>query len=111
MGAGFLYIIVLAAGLIWVTFYYEKDIITNFAYNELAIMNINGYFVLSETDSEITILLRNVVGYKQGECKSYVKSQTEFAIINEKASTWIIKSISEANKEELRVLEEVIVIE
>jgi hypothetical protein len=113
MGAGFLYIVVLAAGLFLVTFYYDKDIITNFADNELAIMNINGDIVLGETnsDSEINVLLRDVVDYKQGEYMSYVKSETEFAIINEKAATRIIKSISKATKEEQKALEEVLVIE
>ncbi len=113
IGAGLLYIVVLAAGLILVTFFYDKDTITNFADKEFAIMNINGDIVLGETDSdsEINVLLRDIVGFKQGEYKSYVKSETEFAIINEKAGTWIIKSISEANKEELKALDEVLVID
>ncbi len=113
MGAGLLGIIALTIILVSLTFFYEKDTIAYFADEKIALMSINGEIHLGETvtDADIPILLRNVEGFKQGEDRSYVKNKTEFAIINEREATWIIKNLTEANEEEQKVLRELVAIE
>lgn len=113
IGAGLLSIIVLTINLVSLTFFYDKDTLGYFADEKIAIMSINGEIHLGETvtDADIPILLRNVEGYKRGDDRSYVKNKTEFAIINERDDTWIIKNLSQANEEERKALEELVAIE
>lgn len=112
-GVGLLSIIVLTIILVSLTFFYDKDTLDYFADEKIAIMSINGEFHLGETitDADIPILLRNVEGYKRGDDRSYVRNKTEFAIINERDDTWIIKNLSQANEEERKALEELVAIE
>ncbi|MCZ2257720.1 hypothetical protein [Sporosarcina sp. G11-34] len=106
MGGGFICIAVFAFSLILATFYYDKDTVAYFADKKLAIMSINGDIVLGEIGPgpEINTILSAVEGYKHGKDVSYVKGETEFAIIVEKDASWIIKSMSEANEEERKEL-------
>ncbi|MGZ7148880.1 hypothetical protein [Bacillus sp. BC08] len=82
-----------------------RDDIVGFSDNKYVIGRPPVSYNLYKKDSGETIL-DNVVGYKKGKTKSYVRNEIEFAVINEIKGSYELYKIENASEKDIERLKE-----
>ncbi|HDR4424259.1 TPA: hypothetical protein QCP59_005153 [Bacillus cereus] len=82
-----------------------RDDIVGFSDNKYVIGRPPVSYNLYKKDSGETIL-DNVVGYKKGKTKSYVRNEIEFAVINEIKGSYELYKIENASEKDIKRLKE-----
>lgn len=82
-----------------------RDDIVGFSDNKYVIGRPPVSYNLYKKDSGKTIL-DNVIGYKKGKTKSYVRNEIEFVVINEIKGSYELYKIEKASEKDLERLKE-----
>ncbi|PEF60440.1 hypothetical protein CON35_30945 [Bacillus cereus] len=82
-----------------------KDDIVGFSDNKYVIGRPPVSYNLYKKDSGETIL-DNVIGYKKGKTKSYIRNEIEFVVINETKGSYELYEIEKASKKDIERLKE-----
>ncbi|MFC9414680.1 hypothetical protein ACIG6B_02995 [Bacillus mobilis] len=82
-----------------------KDDIVGFSDNKYVIGRPPVSYNLYKKDSGETIL-DNVIGYKKGKTKSYVRNEIEFVVINEIKGSYELYKIEKASEKDIERLKE-----
>ncbi|ENJ6136144.1 hypothetical protein OKT77_03450 [Bacillus anthracis] len=82
-----------------------RDDIVGFSDNKYVIGRPPVSYNLYKKDSGKTIL-DNVIGYKKGKTKSYVRNEIEFVVINEIKGSYELYKIKKASEKDLERLKE-----
>ncbi|AJG77955.1 hypothetical protein FOC89_03155 [Bacillus thuringiensis] len=82
-----------------------RDDIVGFSDNKYVIGRPPVRYNLYKKDSGKTIL-DNVIGYKKGKTKSYVRNEIEFVVINEIKGSYELYKIEKASEKDLERLKE-----
>jgi hypothetical protein len=83
-----------------------RDDIVGFSDNKYVIGRPPVSYNLYKKDSGETIL-DNVIGYKKGKNKSYVRNEIEFAVINEIKGSYELYKIENASEKDIEQLKEI----
>ncbi|PFD75203.1 hypothetical protein COL10_08190 [Bacillus cereus] len=83
-----------------------RDDIVGFSDNKYVIGRPPVSYNLYKKDSGKTIL-DNVIGYKKGETKSYVRNEVEFVVIDEIKGSYELYRIENASEKEIVQLKEI----
>ncbi|MGG0202086.1 hypothetical protein [Bacillus anthracis] len=82
-----------------------RDDIVGFSDNKYVIGRPPVSYNLYKKDSGETIL-DNVIGYKKGKTKSYVRNEIEFVVINEIKGSYELYKIEKASEKDIEQLKE-----
>lgn len=82
-----------------------RDDIVGFSNNKYVIGRPPVSYNLYKKDSGETIL-DNVIGYKKGKTKSYVRNEIEFVVINEIKGSYGLYKIEKASEKDIEQLKE-----
>ncbi|MGN5651455.1 hypothetical protein [Bacillus sp. Brlt_9] len=83
-----------------------RDDIVGFSDNKYVIGRPPVSYNLYKKDSGETIL-DNVIGYKKGKTKSYVRNESEFVVINEIKGSYELYKIEKASEKDIERLKEI----
>ncbi|HDR7735756.1 TPA: hypothetical protein QCX99_002946 [Bacillus thuringiensis] len=82
-----------------------RDDIVGFSDNKYVIGRPPVSYNLYKKDSGKTIL-DNVIGYKKGKTKSYIRNEIEFVVINETKGSYELYKIEKASEKDIEWLKE-----
>lgn len=82
-----------------------RDDIVRFSDNKYVIGRPPVSYNLYKKDSGETIL-DNVIGYKKGKTKSYIRNEIEFVVINETKGSYELYKIEKASEKDIELLKE-----
>ncbi|MGX5508340.1 hypothetical protein ACWKTL_29535 [Bacillus toyonensis] len=82
-----------------------RDDIVGFSDNKYVIGRPPVSYNLYKKDSGETIL-DNVIGYKKGKTKSYIRNEIEFVVINETKGSYELYKIEKASEKDIEWLKE-----
>ncbi|PEJ02572.1 hypothetical protein CN684_26215 [Bacillus wiedmannii] len=82
-----------------------RDDIVGFSDNKYVIGRPPVSYNLYKKDSGETIL-DNVIGYKKGKTKSYIRNEIEFVVINETKGSYELYEIEKASEKDIERLKE-----
>ncbi len=82
-----------------------RDDIVGFSDNKYVIGSPPVSYNLYKKDSGETIL-DNVIGYKKGKTKSYIRNEIEFVVINETKGSYELYKIEKASEKDIERLKE-----
>lgn len=83
-----------------------RDDVVGFSNNKYVIGRPPVSYNLYEKNSGETIL-DNVIGYKEGKTKSYIKNDIEYVIIDEKKGNYVKNKLGDASKEDMEQLKKI----
>ncbi|EPC8411818.1 hypothetical protein COM24_06820 [Bacillus toyonensis] len=82
-----------------------RDDIVEFSDNKYVIGRPTVSYNLFKKDSAETIL-DNVIGYKKGKTKSYIRNEIEFLVINETKGSYELYEIEKASEKDIERLKD-----
>ncbi|AKR38895.1 Hypothetical protein NF53_p5141 (plasmid) [Bacillus thuringiensis serovar indiana] len=82
-----------------------RDDIVEFSDNKYVIGRPTVSYNLFKKDSAKTIL-DNVIGYKKGKTKSYIRNEIEFVVINETKGSYELYEIEKASEKDIERLKD-----